>query len=193
MTRPGSASQRQASIQARPPHDARDIRSSRRPTDQTEGLNQADDIRRLAQRLREQDRSLRDNGVGGLKAVGVLGSDVYDKLELLKALRPILPQSTFFTNNLDARLGHPDEWAETHNLVVVSASVWHYPTRKSPHFETAGRRLFLRQRCALWEPNTLRWIKARIYSKSVAMVPKSSVIYLTKATGGARVFLFAKV
>ena len=33
----------------------------------------------------------------------------------------MLPQAVFFTNNLDARLGHPDEWKETHNLVVVSA------------------------------------------------------------------------
>jgi hypothetical protein len=58
---------------------------------------------------------------GRLKAVGLLGSDVYDKLELLKALRPGLPEAVFFTNNLDARLGHPDEWSETHNLIVVSA------------------------------------------------------------------------
>ena len=33
----------------------------------------------------------------------------------------MLPQAIFFTNNLDARLAHPDEWNETHNLVVVSA------------------------------------------------------------------------
>ena len=101
--------------------------SSLRPSEQTEGLNQADDIRRLANMLRTLDADLRKrkNGgfkaVGGLKAVGLLGSDVYDKLELLKALRPMLPQAVFFTNNLDARLGHPDEWKETHNLVVVSA------------------------------------------------------------------------
>ena len=56
-----------------------------------------------------------------LKAVGLLGSDVYDKLELLKALRPLPPDAVFFTNNLDARFAHPEEWNETHNLVVVSA------------------------------------------------------------------------
>jgi len=33
----------------------------------------------------------------------------------------MLPEAVFFTNNLDARLAHPDEWNETHNLVVVSA------------------------------------------------------------------------
>jgi hypothetical protein len=94
--------------------------TSSRPTEQTEGLNQADDIRRLANELQERDHWLQLNGGGRLKAVGLLGSDVYDKLELLKALRPALPEAVFFTNNLDARLAHPDEWSETHNLIVVS-------------------------------------------------------------------------
>src|SRR6202035_4363127 len=80
-----------------------------------------DDIRRLAKMLQNLDTYLRDHGSQGLKAIGLLGSDVYDKLELLKALRPMLPEAVFFTNNLDARLAHPDEWKETHNLVVVSA------------------------------------------------------------------------
>jgi hypothetical protein len=93
--------------------------SSSRPTERTEGMNQADDLRRLAVMLQTLDRDLSKEG--GLKAVGLLGSDVYDKLELLKALRPMLPEAVFFTNNLDARLAHPDEWRETHNLVVVSA------------------------------------------------------------------------
>jgi hypothetical protein len=91
------------------------------PTERTEGRNQADDIRRLATMLQTLDADLRDGGSEGLKAVGLLGSDVYDKLELLKALRPMFPQAVFFTNNLDARLAHPDEWNETRNLVVVSA------------------------------------------------------------------------
>jgi hypothetical protein len=97
--------------------------SDLRPTERTEGLNQADDVRRLAQELQKLDRELRD-GSGrkqAVRAVGLLGSDVYDKLELLKAFRPMLPEAVFFTNNLDARLAHPDEWNETHNLVVVSA------------------------------------------------------------------------
>jgi hypothetical protein len=96
-------------------------RSSLQPTEGTEGLNQADDMRRLAEMLRNLDTALRDGRAGGLKAVGLLGSDVYDKLELLKALRPLFPEAVFFTNNLDARLAHPEEWNETHNLVVVSA------------------------------------------------------------------------
>jgi hypothetical protein len=94
--------------------------SSLRPTERTEGLNQADDIRRLADLLKKLNVDLRKDHAGGLKAVGLLGSDVYDKLELLKALRPILPEAVFFTNHLDACFAHPDEWKETHNLVIVS-------------------------------------------------------------------------
>jgi hypothetical protein len=111
-------------------------RSPLRPADGTEGPSQADDIRRLAKMLQDLDRDLRNgsspnenscNGnlrrakSRGLRAIGLLGSDVYDKLELLKALRPMFPGAVFFTNYLDARLAHPDEWKETHNLVVVSA------------------------------------------------------------------------
>jgi hypothetical protein len=102
---------------------SKNTQSSSRPTERTEGLNQADDIRRLTAELRELDTQWRaeSGGHNSLKAVGLLGSDVYDKLELLKALRPVLPEAVFFTNHLDARLAHPDEWKETHNLVVVSA------------------------------------------------------------------------
>src|SRR6202047_2651461 len=101
---------------------SKNSQSSSRPTERTEGLNQADDIRRLTAELRELDEQWRaeSGGQASLKAVGLLGSDVYDKLELLKALRPVLPEAVFFTNHLDARLAHPDEWKETHNLVVVS-------------------------------------------------------------------------
>jgi hypothetical protein len=100
----------------------KNTRSFLRSTDKPEGLNQADGIRRLAKELQELNtKTQRDSGgKASLKAVGLLGSDVYDKLELLKALHPVLPEAVFFTNNLDARLFHPDEWNETHNLVVVS-------------------------------------------------------------------------
>ena len=95
--------------------------SVRRTKERPEGVNQADDIRRLACTLQDLEKQWSKNGEGGFKAVGVLGSDVYDKLELLKALRPVLPGAVFFTNNLDARFAHPDEWGGTHNLIVASS------------------------------------------------------------------------
>jgi hypothetical protein len=88
-----------------------------------EGTDQSDYIRRLAKRissLDDQHRSL-DDQRRGITAVGVLGSDVYDKLEILHALRSRLRPKVFFTTGLDARFYHPDELSATRNLVVVSA------------------------------------------------------------------------
>lgn len=86
----------------------------------TEGLNQADYLRRLALELVERNEEFRRQGKSEIKAVGVLGSDVYDKLLVMEALRDALPNAIFFTNQLDARLAHPDEWRWTRNLLVAS-------------------------------------------------------------------------
>jgi hypothetical protein len=56
----------------------------------------------------------------GIRAVGVLGSDLYDKLLVLQALRPLLPDARFFTTDLDALLLHPAEQKVTRNLLVAS-------------------------------------------------------------------------
>jgi hypothetical protein len=86
----------------------------------TEGLNQADYLRRLARELVHRNEEFRRNEKREIKAVGVLGSDVYDKLLVMEALRDALPNAIFFTNQLDARLAHPDEWRWTRNLLVGS-------------------------------------------------------------------------
>lgn len=54
------------------------------------------------------------------KAVGVLGSDVYDKLLLIRVLRERFPDAVFFTTDLDRRLLHPSELPYTRNLIVAS-------------------------------------------------------------------------
>ena len=86
----------------------------------TEGLNQADYLRRLARALVDENETFRHKGQSEIKAVGVLGSDVYDKLLVMEALRDSLPNAIFFTTSLDARLAHPDEWRWTRNLLVGS-------------------------------------------------------------------------
>jgi hypothetical protein len=86
----------------------------------TEGLNQADYLRRLARELVNRNEEFRRKEKREIKAVGVLGSDVYDKLLVMEALRDSLPNAIFFTNQLDARLAHPDEWRWTRNLLVGS-------------------------------------------------------------------------
>ncbi len=90
------------------------------PRESTEGLNQADYLRRLSGELSQLDADLRRTEGAGIRAIGVLGGDVYDKLLVLQALRKTFPDTIFFTNNLDARFAHPDEWRWTRNLLIAS-------------------------------------------------------------------------
>lgn len=91
--------------------------------ERAEGQSQFDYLRRLAVQMREQDRRLRRTSADGtgLRAIGVLGSDVHDKLLVLQALRPEFPHAVFFTTDLDARFLHPREQAWTRNLIVASS------------------------------------------------------------------------
>ena len=108
--------------------------------EQSFGVAQHDYVRRLADRIgddlsKPSDREQEDNSCKSVSAeenvigkitgrpvvVGVLGTDVYDKLLILQALRERLPTATFFTTDLDARLTHPDVYAWTRNLIVGSS------------------------------------------------------------------------
>ncbi|MGD9719629.1 MAG: hypothetical protein AB7O59_00240 [Pirellulales bacterium] len=79
-----------------------------------EGPSQYDYLVRLRRELEALDRS------DGIKAIGVVGTDVYDKLLILRALRPSFPHTAFFTTDLDAHLAHPEEFRSTRNLIVAS-------------------------------------------------------------------------
>jgi hypothetical protein len=79
---------------------------------QAEGDSQVDYLQRLVGRMKAAPRPF--------KAIGVVGSDVYDKLLLLKALRPSFPDALFFTTDLDGRLLQPGDYEATHNLLVAS-------------------------------------------------------------------------
>ncbi len=89
--------------------------------EQPQGDSQIDYLRRLTDRLYDQERRLQDQGKE-LKAIGVFGNDIYDKLLVFKALRVRFPGKVLFTTDLDAAYLHPDEFKSvTHNLVVGSA------------------------------------------------------------------------
>ncbi|MDX1439415.1 MAG: hypothetical protein R3284_05885, partial [Rubricoccaceae bacterium] len=90
--------------------------SSATPT----GRHQFDYLLRLARSLKDRDEELkrRDQSI---KAIGILGSDVYDKLLVLRALRPLFPKTIFFTTDLDAILFNDEQIEWTRNLVVVSS------------------------------------------------------------------------
>lgn len=85
------------------------------------GNHQKDYLRQIAGRVADLDQRLkRDNKAKGVKAIGILGSDIYDKLLVLRALRPRFPAAIFFTTDLDARLLHAEERTTARNLVVAS-------------------------------------------------------------------------
>jgi hypothetical protein len=86
-----------------------------------EGQSQKDYLRRLGDRIASANQTLIRKGESGFRAIGVVGSDTYDKLMVLKALRPKFPGTIFFTTDLDARLMHPNDFEFTRNLVVASS------------------------------------------------------------------------
>ncbi len=101
--------------------DQKDDRSRRTAVERPVGDGQVDYLRRLGQFIAEKNGDLRLRGKR-ISAVGVLGTDVYDKLLVLKAVRDALPEALRFTTDLDTELMHPDEVKHaTHNLVVASA------------------------------------------------------------------------
>ena len=80
------------------------------------GTSQFDYLRRTALDLKERNRSRRN-----VVAVGILGSDIYDKMLVLQAVRPALPSAIFFTTDLDALYLERAMEPFTRGLVVASA------------------------------------------------------------------------
>ena len=74
----------------------------------TEGLNQSDYLRRLAHQIKQDNTRWQREDGAGVRAIGLLGSDIYDKLMILRALRPEFPEAVFFTNNYDAHFERRD-------------------------------------------------------------------------------------
>jgi hypothetical protein len=101
--------------------DSQKQQPTQRPaTEATEGLDRSDFLRRLARQLKDKDEQLRSEGKGGIRAIGLLGSDIYDKLMILRALRPEFRDAIFFTNNYDAHFQRREDWSDVRNLVVAS-------------------------------------------------------------------------
>ena len=84
------------------------------------GRSQYDYLRRLADSIYLLDQQLRQKNQGFIRAIGILGSDFYDKYLVLQALKQRFPAAIFFTTDLDARLLHEvyNDW--TRNLVIAS-------------------------------------------------------------------------
>jgi len=91
-----------------------------KPEEATEGMDQSDYLRRLADKLEKEDVISQDENKGRIRAIGLLGADIYDKLMILRALRPEFPDAIFFTNNFDAHFERRADWSDVRNLVIVS-------------------------------------------------------------------------
>lgn len=82
------------------------------------GPSQLDYLLNLAEQIKQLDKHYAHEG--GIKAIGITGSDTYDKLLILQGLRKKFPGVLFFTTDLDARFFHPSEIKSTRNLLVAS-------------------------------------------------------------------------
>jgi hypothetical protein len=82
------------------------------------GTPQLDYLRRLAVRLESDRKKWHTRDV---VAVGILGSDIYDKMLVLQAIQPALPSAIFFTTDLDGLYLEEEHQLVTRNLVVASA------------------------------------------------------------------------
>jgi hypothetical protein len=105
--------------QAKSKGSDKDVKASLHELERPEGQAQLDYVHRLVARL-EADAALWEGSGKELKAIGVLGSDVYDKLLILQAVRKRFPKAIFFTTDLDARLLHPGQYEWTRNLIIAS-------------------------------------------------------------------------
>jgi hypothetical protein len=93
------------------PHTALNPRAEVR----ADGRSHSDYLARLTERMKDME-----SDTGTFKAVCVFGSDVYDKLLILRAMRPHFPGTVFTTTDLDARYLQADYYEETRNLIVAS-------------------------------------------------------------------------
>lgn len=91
------------------------------------GAVHTDYLARLVQNLKaysegeaEADGKPASRGKKDVVAIAILGNDVYDKLLILRALKPSFPKALFMTTDMDARLLDPAETRWTRNLIVAT-------------------------------------------------------------------------
>lgn len=85
------------------------------------GNGQFDYLRRLARSLRSLQDDLRRTNQGGIKTIGVLGTDVFDKLQVLRALKFEFPEAIFFTTDFDDAFTAEAYRNSTRNLIMASS------------------------------------------------------------------------
>ncbi|WP_347986014.1 hypothetical protein [Methylomonas sp. AM2-LC] len=135
-----------------------------------DGDSQFDYVRRLVEKLEALNTDLATKQAS-ITAIGVLGSDVYDKLLILEAFHESFPQALFFSNEMDARILHPDQNQWTRNLIVTSslglelAEQWQ---KDIPPFRDSYQTgYFLATEMALWDAFHAPVLTSSIYKQTV--------------------------
>ena len=85
------------------------------------GQDQFDYLRRLAASLKEKDDDLRALEKEEIVAIGVLGNDVFDKLLVLRALKPLFPRRCFSRPTTMLRSPGRKSCSRTRNLIIASS------------------------------------------------------------------------
>ncbi|PKD40366.1 hypothetical protein CWO84_10225 [Methylomonas sp. Kb3] len=86
-----------------------------------EGDVQIDYLRRIDKELQQKDYDLRKETGKGIRAIGLIANDYYDKLLILSILKPAFPEVVFFTTDLDDNMLNGSDDRYTRNLVVASS------------------------------------------------------------------------
>lgn len=160
-----------------------DLRPENATNLRAEREKQYDYLLRLAENIEETEKNFEsEKGFLGtfddlrFKAFGILGSDYYDKLVVLEALRKKFSHAHFFTTDLDARYFHAEDFKHVRNLIVASG--FGLSLRKEfqgtipPFRDTYQTSAYLATMLAL-EPEKCKkslsqedlnqWLKARVY------------------------------
>ena len=116
----GRPTGRKGEASTKPEQEDRNRKATERDQlERAEGDSQFDYLRRLAAEIREDTGGVY-TGERRVKAIGIFGRDVYDKLLILQALWDEYPRTIFFTTDLDVRLLHPQDFRYARNLIVAS-------------------------------------------------------------------------
>ena len=128
-----------------------------KPSEVAGGNSQYDYMRRLADDAKSIERNVSSSAYSVVRAIGIFGSDVYDKLVIMQALRPLFPNAFFFTTDLDARFMQKEQFPWARNLVVASPYglelAWNIQTDFGPFRDAYQSAQFLAARLALEDPN----------------------------------------
>jgi len=127
----GQAVDRPGAEPEAPLDTANDTKKSNHQADLPSGPSQLDYLRRLQDQLVELRDRLYADGGRQILAVGVVGTDVFDKLLVLRALHKEFGQTLFFTTDMEAHYAHQNEYSFARNLIIAS----HYGLQLHPRLQ----------------------------------------------------------